>query len=85
MEAGNATNFIPNISALTSKHFTYNCINNGLPSAGQTMRLHHFESLVQAFFPALNKNFNIRAYLENICADTDVSVKLADNTGKPIY
>ncbi len=62
MAAGNATNFIPNISVLTSKHFTYYQINNGLPSAGQTMWLHHFKSLVQAFFPALNNSFNIGTY-----------------------
>ncbi len=37
MEAGNPTNFIPNISALTSKRLTYYQLNDGPPSAGQTM------------------------------------------------
>ncbi len=30
-------NFIPNIRPLNSKHFTYYLLNNGPPSAGQTM------------------------------------------------
>ncbi len=37
MEAGNLTNFIPNISALNNKHFTYYQLNKGLPSTGLTM------------------------------------------------
>ncbi len=50
MEAGYLTNFIPNISALNSKHFSYYQLNNGPPSTGQTTWLHHFKLLVQAFF-----------------------------------
>ncbi len=34
------------------KRFTYLLFDNRLPSAGQTMSLHHFKSLVQAFFLA---------------------------------
>ncbi len=56
------TNFIPNISEQNSKEFTYELLNNGTPSAGQTMYLHHTKSLVQAFFLALKNNFNIGAY-----------------------
>ncbi len=50
MEAGNLTNFIPNISAQTSKFFIYCQLNNGLPSAGQTMWLYNFKSQVKHFF-----------------------------------
>ncbi len=56
------TNFISNICALNSKHFTYLLLTNGPPSAGQTMKLHHLKSQVQAFYPALKNSFNIGAY-----------------------
>ncbi len=58
MEAGYPTNFIPNISAPNSKHFTYYQLNKELPSAGQIMWLNHFKSLVQVFFTALKKKKN---------------------------
>ncbi len=35
MEAGYLTNFIPNLIAPNSKHFTYYQLNKGPPSAGQ--------------------------------------------------
>ncbi len=44
MEAGYLSNFIPNIIASNSKHFTYYQLYEGLTSAGQIMQLHHFES-----------------------------------------
>ncbi len=46
-------NFIPDSHALNSEHFTYWLLNKRLPSAGQTMWLHHSKSLIQAFFAAL--------------------------------
>ncbi len=50
-DEGRITDFIPNISALNSSHFTYYQLNNRLPSAGQTMSLHHFRLLLTFFQP----------------------------------
>ncbi len=72
MEVGNPTNFIPNISELTSEHFTYDQLNDGPPSAGQITWLHHFKSLVQVFFSSLKNNFNIGTS-ENNYANTNIA------------
>ncbi len=50
MKARYLMNFITNIIALNSKHFTYFQSNNGPLSAGQTSGLHLFTLLVQAIF-----------------------------------
>ncbi len=57
MDAGYQTNFIPNIIAPNSKHFTYYQLNKGPPSAVQITWLHHFKSLVQVFYSGLRKQF----------------------------
>ncbi len=59
MEAGYLTNFILNITAPNSKHFTHYQLNKGPPSAGQITWLHHFQSQVQVFFSAFKNSFNI--------------------------
>ncbi len=64
-------NFIPNISALNSKR-RLSIPNYGTPSAGRTTKLHHFKSLVQAFFSSLYR-FIFTHILENTYTDTDVS------------
>ncbi len=59
------TNFLPIISALNSKRFTYKFfLNNGPPSAGQTTKIHQFKSLVQAFFPAFKNSFSMTLRLK---------------------
>ncbi len=40
---GKISNKVPKICALNSKHVIFYQLNNGPPSAGQTMRLHHFK------------------------------------------
>ncbi len=56
------TNFIPNISAMNSKQFTFWLLNNEPPSAGQTLKLNNVKSLVSVFFPAFRESFNISSY-----------------------
>ncbi len=36
--------------------FTYQLLNNKLPSVGQTTQLHHFKFLVQVFFSSLSNH-----------------------------
>ncbi len=45
-------NFTPNIIAANGKHVIYKLLNNS-----ETMSLHHFKSLVQAFFQALKQQY----------------------------
>ncbi len=71
MEAGYLTNFIANIIAPNSKHFTYYQLNKG-----QIRWLHHFRLLVQVFFSALKNNFNIGTYWKTnmpVPMHTDIS------------
>ncbi len=47
---GRISHILTNISALNSKHFTYSLLNKRQPSAGQTMQLLDFKSVVKALF-----------------------------------
>ncbi len=85
LETGYPTNFIPNIIAPNSKHFTNYQLNNGLPSAGQIMWLHHFKSLVQVFFSTLKNSFNIGTYQRTNMLILIYLQISANNIGKPIY
>ncbi len=88
MEAGYLTNFIPNITAPNSKHFTFYQLNKGLPSAGQSTWLHNLKSRVQVFFSALKNVFNIGTYQRtnmSLLIYTDTSAIGQYYNCKPIY